>query len=312
MKILKNTTFIKTVLLITVILGHSMAYWSGTWITEWPVAFESETLKFLYGWIGSFHVYAFTAISGYIFAYKMTSGGYSDFHLFLINKGKRLLVPYFFVAFLWVIPISVVLFKWDFNYIVNHFIFCTGPSQLWFLWMLFDVFVIAWIFWSVFSGSSKFCWCATLFLFFVGRVGSYFLNNYFEIWTSCQYIVFFVIGIRLFLLTYKDKGLEYRINQRLFNSKLIAAYVLIDFLLYCLHVIVLQKTEGIWKIIDIGIMLCLHSIGAVTAILLLSIIADKLAYSESNVFKSLSMSWAYRSLSWAARIWLYPLLQRAS
>ena len=276
--------------MIMVILGHSMAYWSGTWITELPVAFEAKPLVFLYGWINSFHIYAFTAISGYIFAFKMTHGGYSKYSRLLVNKGKRLLIPYVFTAAVWVIPVSLAFFKWDFGYIFKHFILCSSPSQLWFLWMLFDVFVIVWILWKRFSGNAIVCWCVTLLLFLVGKAGSFFLENYFGVWTACQYTVFFTIGIRLYLAVDNEKSHKYQIVLRLFAPKNIVAFVLADFLLYGMHTVIIQKAGGMWKIFDIGIMLCIHSIGAVAAILILNAIADEVNYANSKVFNALSKS----------------------
>lgn len=285
---LKNTAFIKSVLMITVILGHSLAYWSGTWITELPVAIESKSLNFLFGWINSFHVYAFTAISGLIFAYKMARGGYSKFHLFLVNKGRRLLIPYVFVATIWVIPVSIAIFKWDIHFIFKHFILCTGPSQLWFLWMLFDVFVIAWLFWKYFSGKPIVCWSVAVFLFLVGKAGSYFLENYFGIWTAFQYTIFFVIGIRLYILTFEEGESKKGFARFLFKQQNIPFYVIADLLLYVVHIVVLQNEGGIWKLIDIGIMLFLHCVGTLMAILVLNSIANKINYSNSKVFTALS------------------------
>ena len=74
LKVLRNCRFTKTILMILVILGHCMAFWSGTWFTENP-SIPSTGLKYLYGWINSFHVYAFALISGFIYASKRIGGG---------------------------------------------------------------------------------------------------------------------------------------------------------------------------------------------------------------------------------------------
>lgn len=102
---LRNTTFVKTILMILVILGHACAFWSGHWFTENPII-PSRSLDTLYAWINSYHIYGFALVSGYIFVFKIMSGGYSDFLQFLCNKVKRLLVPYLFVALIWVAPVS--------------------------------------------------------------------------------------------------------------------------------------------------------------------------------------------------------------
>lgn len=71
---LKNSTFVKSILMIIVIFGHASAFWSGHWFTENP-AIQSKGLNVLYSWINSFHIYAFALVSGYIFTFKTMRGG---------------------------------------------------------------------------------------------------------------------------------------------------------------------------------------------------------------------------------------------
>lgn len=71
---LEQTVFIKAILMVLVILGHSVAFWSGDWFTKNPL-YQSQSLNALYVWLSSFHVFAFTLVSGYIFAFKIRGGG---------------------------------------------------------------------------------------------------------------------------------------------------------------------------------------------------------------------------------------------
>lgn len=71
---LTNTVFVKTILMLFVILSHACAFWSGQWFTENPIL-HSVGLNLLYSWLNSFHIYAFTLVSGYLFAYKVLGGG---------------------------------------------------------------------------------------------------------------------------------------------------------------------------------------------------------------------------------------------
>lgn len=73
---LNEASFVKTILMLLVILGHAMAFWSGDWFTSDPIL-QSKGLNGLYTWLNSFHIYAFTLVSGYIFAFKIRGGGYS-------------------------------------------------------------------------------------------------------------------------------------------------------------------------------------------------------------------------------------------
>ena len=71
---LENVGFVKTVLMLTIILGHSCNFWRGDWFTKNP-AIESYGLRFLSLYVNSFHIYAFALVSGYLFAFKIMRGG---------------------------------------------------------------------------------------------------------------------------------------------------------------------------------------------------------------------------------------------
>lgn len=70
---LSNCGFVKTILMLLVILGHACAFWSGHWFTDNP-ALPSRGLNALFEWLNSFHIYAFALVSGYIFTYKIIRG----------------------------------------------------------------------------------------------------------------------------------------------------------------------------------------------------------------------------------------------
>ena len=91
---LSNCTFVKTILMLIVVIYHCILFWKGTWFTGNPV-YESKLLDILATWMNSFHIYGFTLVSGYLFHYlKCEKTKYDRFVPFVINKFKRLLVPY--------------------------------------------------------------------------------------------------------------------------------------------------------------------------------------------------------------------------
>lgn len=93
---LKNCNFIKTVLMISVVLAHSCLFWGGDWFSCLSVAEKLVLLPHFGKLMCSFNIYCFTLISGYIFYYiKQEEGGYKNFKGFLLKKAKRLVVPYF-------------------------------------------------------------------------------------------------------------------------------------------------------------------------------------------------------------------------
>ena len=114
---LKNCIFFKTILMMLVVLGHSVHMWTGDWFTKNPV-FQSPVLGVISEVLSSFHIYAFTLISGYIFYYvKYEAGRYNNRRRFVINKAQRLLIPYLFAASVWVGPIQQCFFHYDIKHI---------------------------------------------------------------------------------------------------------------------------------------------------------------------------------------------------
>ena len=178
-KQLDECIFIKTVLMLFVVAYHSMIFWGGNWFSIQNVTLESNLLKNMSNWLNSFHIYAFVFVSGYLFEYlKHENNKYPQFLPFVINKSKRLLVPYVFVAFFWVIPITSFLYKFTPKEIFMKYILCTSPSQLWFLWMIFDVFVIGWLI-SKWIQNDLVAFLISGISWGIGLVGGIFLKNFF-------------------------------------------------------------------------------------------------------------------------------------
>ena len=102
---LKNCTPIKTILMLIIVLYHSMIIYAGGSWGPCTRATDAPILGYIAEWMNSFHIYAFTLISGYIFYYiKYENGGYQKYLPFLKNKALRLLVPYMFAAAVCVAP----------------------------------------------------------------------------------------------------------------------------------------------------------------------------------------------------------------
>jgi len=245
---LNNCSTVKAILLLIVIFGHSIAYWASDWFTG-DSTFRPTLLHVLLDWIGSFHVYGFALVSGYIFAYKIESGGYKVFLEFVLKKAKRLIVPYMFVAMIWVIPISILFLPWNVEYIIRNFILCEGPSQLWFLWMLFDVFVIVRLLWKLISKNHFLGWSISLILYGIGIVGYKYIPNYFNIWIALQYVIVFYVGIIIWQGSKLSKVPWY-------------LWLIMDIVLYWLLKSCSHIHYTYISILSIGLSLLLHLVGA--------------------------------------------------
>lgn len=194
---LTNCNFVKTTLMLLVVIYHCILYWSGTWFVGEPV-YDSQVLCGLSKWFNSFHIYAFTLVSGYLFFYmKYERGKYSRFLTFLVNKIKRLIIPYVFVLVIWVIPFAMYFFKYDILDMILKFVLGTSPNQLWFLLMLFGVFIIFYPLSDFFLKHNIYGAVVCILIYGFGLIGQTVLPNVFQIFSACTYISLFLVGFKI-------------------------------------------------------------------------------------------------------------------
>lgn len=270
---LRNCNFVKTVLMILVVLYHSMVFWTGDWFRGEPV-YNSEILSIISRWLNSFHIYGFTLVSGYIFFYlKEEKGSYGMFVPYIINKSKRLLVPYVFTSVMWVIPISISFFEHDIMTIIKKYILAIAPSQLWFLVMLFEVFIIFWVLTDFFVKYDLLGFGVALMLYVGGMCGAYMLPNIFSIWTTCRYVLFFLIGFKL-----RQHGTEIikRISLYIWIAADVVAFIVTQYL---------DTAEGVvLKFASKLSELVLYVIGAVMIFVVLLKIAESIEWQDKKLF----------------------------
>lgn len=272
-KMLDNCYFVKTVLMLLVVFYHSILFWGGSWIDNQPVIFKSKFLSILAVWLNTFHIYGFTLVSGYIFQYlKYEKDKYQKFFPFIVNKVKRLLVPYVFVAIIWVIPISYVLFSYTSKDIILKYVLCTGPSQLWFLWMLFDVFCFVWIIsnWLKNDFIAIFISCVS---WLIGYVCGTLFPNIFCIWTAFNYLPFFILGMKL---REKKKFFFYKVP--------IILFVFIQLLLFAVYQLTSSNGTIIYKLVNLIVLYNDHIFGALMSFFALQWLATKVDWKNSKLF----------------------------
>lgn len=275
---LDNCYFVKTVLMILVVFYHSILFWGGgSWLDNQPVIFKSKTLSILSVWLNTFHIYGFTLVSGYIFQYlKYEKDKYQKFLLFIVNKAKRLLVPYVFVAIIWVIPISGVLFSYTSKDIILKYVFCTGPSQLWFLWMLFDVFCFVWII-SNWLKNDIIAILISCISWLIGYVCGARLPNIFCIWTAFNYLPFFILGMKL---REKSTCFLYKLPSILF--------LFMQLLLFVVYQMTLANSAILCRLINLIALYSAHVFGALMSFFILQWLAEKIDWKNNRLFMFLS------------------------
>lgn len=276
---LSNCTFVKTVLMLVVVIYHCMLFWTGSWFTKDPV-FSAPILSVLSSWMNSFHIYGFTLVSGYLFYFlKHEKERYPKFLPFAMNKAKRLLIPYAFVSIVWAIPFSVLFLDYGVTDIIKKFVLGTAPSQLWFLLMLFGVFLIFYPLSDFFAKRNILGAAVVLVIYGVGLLGMATLPNVFQIFRAFGYIPFFWMG---FKIRQYGSGLLRKIPVLVWLAVDILLFVTVQFL---------TRADGvIFLLLRLGFEFVLQIVGALMAFVILQKIADRVRWQENRVFTFLSKS----------------------
>lgn len=145
-----------------------------------------------------FHMPLFIFVSGCVYGICIDKGKYKNGFRFLVNKARRLLIPYYLCGLLIVSPLMVGLgFAHSSypHYALKSIILAQDGRHLWFIFTLFMLFVIAMIIRSVilrYDGiTSMVISIAGALLFFVSPYVGYTL----QLANICKYFIFFMAGV---------------------------------------------------------------------------------------------------------------------
>jgi len=228
--------------------------------------------------MNSFHIYAFVLVSGYIFCYlKYNLGKYKKFAPFVVSKVKRLIVPYLFVAAAWVVPMECLFGRFDSSTFVIKFVLGTGPSQLWFLLMLFGVFVIFWVSSDYFYKHDFLGAAMALFFYGFSIIGPKFVPNVFQVWTACGYIPLFWIGFKIC-----------QHGSALLRKPPFAVWLALDIALFAAVEYISLFDGAIFSLLVLGLSFLLKVIGAIMAFVGLQKLADKVNWRTNKLFSLFS------------------------
>ena len=273
-----NCSFVKCCLMFLVVLYHSVLFYTDIdWFIGKPL-YSVDLFKLFANWSHTFLMYAFTLVAGYLYFYlRYEKGKYQQLKGFFVNKIKRLIVPYIFVCIIWVVPVTCLFFDYTAVDIFRKYILGTAPSQLWFLWMLFDVFMVVYFMSDAIYRSNVLSIIVSLAGIVMGIVGSKLFPNVFCIWTGFSYIAYFILGCKI--RQYGSDSLN-RIG--------IVTWVLAHTVLY-VAVSYLKYFNGLlFKISGFGLNVILQLIGAVMAFLVLQKLAGYVDWKNNRLIKGFS------------------------
>lgn len=191
---LQNCDFIKLIMMLLVVLEHAIAVTNDNWFN---LDIQRNDDLHLISWtLDQFHIFAFALISGYIFHYlQVERNHYPLFRDFVKKKAMRLLIPLLFVAIIWVLPMNSVFYGAGFN--ESLWLLIEGPSQLWFLYMLFGVYIIGWLLSDYIVKLGWLLLPVMAFVYFLGLGGLKYLINPFQIWRVFMFFPFFYLGFMI-------------------------------------------------------------------------------------------------------------------
>lgn len=130
--------------IVVVMLGHSIILYSDSWHL-YQTARSSQVFNYLKSFINLFQMPLFFSISGYLF---VRTGGKLSFWQYIFRKCKRLLIPFLFIGFCYMIPLKLLLHYPSYSgksLLGIGFSFLCGEDSghLWFLPVLFLFFFVS-------------------------------------------------------------------------------------------------------------------------------------------------------------------------
>lgn len=227
--------------ILIVVFGHSIIIYDPNW-QVYATTNVVNLLMYIKHLINTFQMPLFIFISGFCFGYSLKKhriNRLSDSIHFIVEKFKRLIVPFFFIAIFWMLPIrimcrypswkSITIFS-----ILKQLILGIDSGHLWFLPTLFIIFILSILFYPRINIEKQNI-IILVFLFVV----SVFSNKL----PSVFFIKNISYGLYWFYLGFIFCNYKHKINNLFKDERTILALVIINFLI--LLAIVLYFKENL-------------------------------------------------------------------
>jgi len=144
---------LRAIAICLVVLGHSIILYSSTW-DIYETNINVYFLDIMKKWIDLIQMPLFFSLSGYLFTYSYNK---CTFKSLVLKKFKRLILPYFFISFFYMIPIKMLVHypgfedKSIFVIVIDCTIKGKDNGHLWFLPCLFICFIVAKVLFIIFE-----------------------------------------------------------------------------------------------------------------------------------------------------------------
>lgn len=190
---------IRALAIMLVVLGHSIILYSDSW-NLYTTTRQAPILNELKLIIDHFQMPLFFAVSGFLFFFTERKRGLINL---FVNKFQRLMIPYFCVAFLYLLPIRLLIQYPDYmnmsaaDFMIKVFT-TTDVGHLWYLPALFTIFLIAKCFLMICSKISRYPRINALLLFMFGILlyleGYKIGIQYPPLLNAYNYLIWFSLG----------------------------------------------------------------------------------------------------------------------
>lgn len=275
-KKLENVKLIKIVLMLLIVICHSIIFLKGSWYPYAKIE-KVNAISYVVDWLGSFHVFAFALVSGYLFYFqKYEISAYPKYSVFIGKKVKRLIIPFLFLSLFWVIPVNWIIDGFNLERFVKILI-GVRSEQLWFLLMLFFVFIIFYPLSDFFKKKSVLGVFISLACYLVGFIGAYFLPDVLQLFTALKFIPFFFLGFKM------RQGWDEYISKIPFY-----VYLIIDLLIFGALVFMQTRDEMIFKLMSAGTGFVLNIIGSIMVWTTFQTIGNHCKWENSKILSFLS------------------------
>ena len=189
---------LRALAILIVVLGHSIILYSSEW-NLYTTTVTCTLLDIIKKNINLIQMPLFFSISGYLFFYSQSKE--KLFLDFVKDKSKRLLLPFVIFAFLWLLPIRLLL-KYPYYQnvsplylIFKDILWGQDNGHLWFLQTLFLLFIIMFYICRFLYRKNSFCLYITIGIIFLflsvfssELFNIHILNNFFK------YCIWFYFG----------------------------------------------------------------------------------------------------------------------
>ena len=189
---------LRVIAILLVVIGHSIIIFDPNW-TIFVTKNENEFFYFLKQFINIIQMPIFIMISGYLFVKSMSK--YKNVGNLIVDKFKRIIVPFIMIALFWLIPI-----RWFVGYApyVNSGFLQTlkkvfvgiDSGHLWYLPTLYVIFIVVYLLNRIKPTKEKnkvFHFMILVLLWGISIFSGKVINVMF-LPTICEYLFYFYVG----------------------------------------------------------------------------------------------------------------------